>query len=237
MPIEFINNVLFGDSKLVSYYQLESTADSKGSNTLTNNGSTSFNAAKFNNGADFGSSNTTKWLSVANDLGIKSNINVTLAGWVNITTAPATNTRMCIFSLASFSVADRGFALFYKDNAGTKQLSIWAGGNNTLDFTTTLTTGTWYHVAIVRDSVGGICYLYLNGELVASTTVGGTGLGGFNNFIIGADESNANKLSGVVDDVAVFNRLLFKYEIKLIYFAHSTLKGISTITGLSTITF
>lgn len=236
MAVELANINLFNHSKLVSYYKLESTADSKGSNTLTNNGTTPFNAAKFNNGADFGSSNTTMWLSVANDLGIKSNVNATITGWVNITTAPASNTRMCIFSVASFSVVDRGFALFYKDNAGTKQLSVWAGSNNTLDFTTTLTTGTWYHVAIVRNSLASICYLYLNGVMVATTALGGSGLGGFNNFMIGADESNSNKLSGVVDDVAVFNGVLTPVEINTIYSSNHNFTGIGSITGLSSIT-
>jgi hypothetical protein len=49
---------------LTSYYKLEDTSDYYGTSTLTNNGTSSFNAGKVGNAWDGGASNSTKYLNV-----------------------------------------------------------------------------------------------------------------------------------------------------------------------------
>ena len=55
--IELYSTPLFTDSSLKAYYRLEDENDSKNSFTLTNTGSVAFNAAKFSNGMDTGTTN------------------------------------------------------------------------------------------------------------------------------------------------------------------------------------
>jgi len=60
-------------------------AMNKNSNDLTNNGTTAFVAAKFNNGADFGTANSTKYLSRAANI-VAGNSDLSVSLWVKLTT-------------------------------------------------------------------------------------------------------------------------------------------------------
>lgn len=72
-------------------------------------------------------------------------------------------------------------------------------------FTTTLSTNTWYHVAIVRSS--GVMAIYLDGQSQSLTAVGG-GVGGFNfssstALNIGALGGGSNSYNGNLDDIRI----------------------------------
>src|ERR1035437_6003654 len=90
---ELFTSGLFNDASLVSYYRLESTADAKGSNTLTNNNTVAFNAAKFNNGGDQGASNTNKYLSRADALGLNGSNPFSRSYWIKLQTEIASATQ------------------------------------------------------------------------------------------------------------------------------------------------
>ena len=85
--VELYSTPLYSDANLVAYYRLENTSDSKGSRTLTNNNSVTFTSAKFNNGANFGTTLANDlWLSYLGDnLGISGGA-CSLVGWINVNT-------------------------------------------------------------------------------------------------------------------------------------------------------
>src|SRR6478736_10076054 len=82
---ELASTSLINDANLIAYYKAENANDSKGSNTLTNNNTVAFSAAKFNNGFDGGSANTNKSMSIANALSFSGGAySITL--WVKLNT-------------------------------------------------------------------------------------------------------------------------------------------------------
>lgn len=220
MAREFVNTSLYNDANLVAYYKLENVNDSKGSYTLTNNGTVTFSAGKFNNAANFGSSNTSKYLTDTTNTGFGNNAQ-SYSAWINVTTAPATNAEAKIVMRLDNASPYLGFGLTYKDTGGTKYLTAFrlrgAVAWDYLNYATTLTTGVWYHVVSVWD--GTYLYLYLNGVLVAtsgSLSGNGTGNYGYYGTYIGG-YAGAEFFSGLIDDTAIFSRALTASEVKSIY--------------------
>ncbi len=206
---------LVSDANLVSYYKLEDTSDSKGSNTLTNNGSATFTSARYNNGANYGSANSTKWLSRADQLGIAGNSDLSVSMWVKLTDEITSGT-YTIFEHLSTTTANRYIACNYNYNSGTPQLDVNASAGTHATYTITLGTSVFHHIVVTRNVAGNVLTLYVDGASVATGTVG-TDTDGNNNFSIGASRAGLRFLSGVQDDVAVFNRVLTPTEVSTIY--------------------
>ena len=84
---------------------------------------------------------------------------------------------------------------------------------------TTMSTGVWWHVAVVLDATGG--HLYLNGNQVGSTTpmtMRPPSLGNTPNDWIGRSEFVANPyLDGAIDEFRIYNRALSATEISSLY--------------------
>src|SRR3990167_7184819 len=70
-------------TNLTNYFKLEDESDFWDTNTLTNGNSVTFTSAKVNNGANFGSTNTNKYLhnGDANDIGGGNN---SISLWVKL---------------------------------------------------------------------------------------------------------------------------------------------------------
>ncbi len=215
---------LFNDANLQAYYKLENTSDSKGANTLTNTGTTPFNAAKYNNGADFGANNSTKYLSVANALGWNGGA-YSIVGWVKISTEPSSGTYQQIFAVRHY-VTGTSLSVYYTDSSGQKQLLFWRGRIGVADEGPTvnisaLGTSAFHHLAITYDgtNVRG----YLDGSLIGGPTAA-SGNGNVNQYSDNATIGIApNQLgayvSGIEDDVAFFNKALSLAEIGTLYAA------------------
>lgn len=210
---EFLYNPLYTDPNLIAYYKLEDVTDSKCSYDLTNFNSTPFNAAKFNNGANQGASNTTKYLGVSSNLGIAGNGNITVCGWVKLNSN--VNGYMVFFQHASTTTINRQIQVYYTGpNAPGYKLIIFDGGNQT-GYSVNLFDGLWHHVAMTRAS-GGNSLLYLDGVEVASTSQSTTSYSA-NAFTIGSNDDGTSKASALFDDVVIFNRTLTPAEIYSIY--------------------
>lgn len=224
MP-QLLDTTLFADANLIAYYKLEDTADSKGAYTLTNNGTVAFNAAKFENGADLGTANTTKYLSVMNDMGI-TNGAVSISFWGKITAEPATNTIKNLFERGD-SGTDVRHRISYEDQSGVKALVFNRQrenvANDQFTYNVTLGTSIFHHFVITYD--GTTVHGFLDGAdigNVASSGNGGSGV--FSDYlIIGArmatqtDNTVSLYASAIIDDFAVFNRQLTAAEILDLY--------------------
>lgn len=209
-------------TNLRAYYKLEDVNDFfDNAFNLTNNNAVAFNAGKINNAADFGASNTNKYLSITNDLGITGG-NISMSIWVNITTTP---TGGGTYFLAEQSDAgiDVANSIFYRDNTGTPEI-VWkrdrAGQPATeIVSAVTLTEGTWFNLVYTYDGTNIEGFV----DTVSKGTTGSTGNGSnaINDiFTIGARNLTGSPslfTSGLVDEVGVWSKELSGTEISDLY--------------------
>lgn len=78
-------------------------------------------------------------------------------------------------------------------------------------------TNRWVHLCGTRDA-SGVANMYADSILSGTANQSsGTPAAGSGNVTIGADYNSANKVSGVMDDVRIYNRVLSAREIQQIY--------------------
>ena len=190
------------------------------SNTLTNNGVTTFTAGKFSNCADFGATNTTKWFSNAAALIDTSTAwQSTFWWWVNITTAPASWVVYNLFSC--IKNAGRQFEYKYANTWWTLELSFTTFDGSTastLTQTQTLTVGTWYLI-IWTINVNSV-KTYVNGvQLWATQTITATANGTtVNNFTVGRHPNASAWFScSQADETWAWTRELTSWEVSQLY--------------------
>lgn len=178
--------------------------------------------------------------------------NFTIETWVMFdklntpSTGPTPGQQYMVFKQNSQSSYFEGFGLI-KDrttNAGGDALSPAKGdifllevtsGTNTLEATgiTVIATNTWYHVAATRGS--NFIQIYVNGKLDAQTAVPFAQDYGNLPLYFGSSGQPAFdcKLSGALDEVALYNRVLSSNEIAAIYAAGSAGKCRTPPTNVS----
>lgn len=228
--MEMTKNNLFNYSSFLAYWKLEDTADSKGAFTLTNNGTVTFGSAKFSNGADLGTSNTTKYMSVANDLGITSGA-ISISLWVKL------NSEITTGSYAFFDHGDAGVdvrhRIQYDFNAGARCITFNRqkenSSNDQFTYTVNLGTSDWYNIVYSYD--GTTLRGYVNGVFVGSVACSGNGVSGvdIDYTYIGATRNNTplvtNYSNAIIDDVAVFNIGLTEGEARMINLNPQVVQG------------
>jgi RHS repeat-associated protein len=212
------NNTL--STSLVSYYKLEDTTDSASTNNLTNNNTASFNSGKVNNSADGGSSNTNKYLSTATNLGFGTGP-WSMAFWFNLDSSTGSSFPI---GIQTNSPSDRAMYVRVISGGGGAIWGEYASGRGFDEtrtvYSTTINTGTWYHVAYVYD--GSTPVLYVNGSAVGSnSTQNSGGSGGFVNAfgtLAYPDTSYVTSVfPGKVDEAGVWNKALSAQEVTDLY--------------------
>jgi hypothetical protein len=112
----------------------------------------------------------------------------------------------------------------------------WLGGgyntvapNFALNENKTLATGVWTHVICVREAKYAL--LFVNGVLVdslGSSTVKTPAYGtGTVKGYIGIRNGNTTPFNGSIDDVCIYNRALSRDEVKILYWAMTSVNDIS----------
>lgn len=210
---------------LISYYKLEDVNDSKSTNHLTNTGSATFPAGKIDSGVQFGSVNTTKYLSIDSSLGLALNgtDNWSIGGWINATSF-ITDDGTFFASMVKSSAREYGFCVV--KISGVFYWDLMVRGSSTLNYgyssdPATISTATWYHVFYTF--VGETAKIYVNGSLWKTYTVTNTGNVGVmtDKFKISGHAYNSqytnNLWSGMVDEFGVWNRTLTDAEIAILY--------------------
>ena len=214
---EFGTMSLRNDANLIEYYKLSAvTAEvTTPGNDLTNNGTTPFNAGKFGNAADFGATNSTKYLSNGGDLSYAGGA-YSYSLWVNVTTAPAADERDRL-AMSGDSTSKNEISLDYIDGTGTKKAEFYRGkpgvGADFYQVNQIFTVGTWYHFAGTYD--GATLRMYVDGvEIGTGLAASGSGSAATTEgFRVGADTGNTSLFSGVIDDLAIFSRALTAGEV------------------------
>jgi hypothetical protein len=144
-------------SNIISYWKLDEPSgnaiDSVGTATLTNNGTTTFTSALINNGADYGTANTTKYFrSGTNNLGIDGGA-ITISTWVKMRTEIGSAKQ--VIALQGSVTSQVNYIIYYDYNAGTRRLTFnrqkQAVTNNETSGNATLGTTQWHHVVLTYD--------------------------------------------------------------------------------------
>jgi hypothetical protein len=142
-----------------------------------------------------------------------------LAAWIKGDAWPSTGVRIFSNRLLVGNTGGYGFGVW---NGNSFRFTAF-GVTDVAQGLTTLNLGQWYHIAAVCSNQ--TVYFYLNGvyQGAGNGNIGATGiktspwplqLGGSPNFAAASDEE---PFTGLIDEAAVFSRLLTAAEIKAIY--------------------
>ena len=147
------------------------------------------------------------------DIGSSINASSTasIACWIKCNDVTTTRT---IFS----GGGNNGHIQFEIGRTSGKLSAVWSGAV-ILTGSTTLSSGNWYHVSLVRAGSFGpdgawTINLYVNGQLDATTTTASNpntsaGL----SYTIGCRSDRVNFYSGIIDDIRLYNRALSQAEV------------------------
>lgn len=198
-------------------------ADSKGSNTLTNNGSVSYSAGKIGNGAVFVSASS-KYLSIADasQSGLDLSGDFTFSLWAKCTTAPSSGNGWAL--IGKHDGGSRSYMLTYENNGGTKQLILRVSSDGTSTNQTASTinydlgTGTLHHIVVTHDTSGNVRF-YIDGVQSGSTLTGSkTSIyNGTSPFCIGGSPGGSGYFDGQIDEVGIWSRVLSNTEASYLY--------------------
>jgi hypothetical protein len=217
---ELYNTPLFTDPNLVAYYRLEDENDSKASYTMTNNGSCTFTTGKFANGVNFGSNNSSKSLRSTSDFGMTTGAR-SHSFWFK----PLRTPQEGVPEVAMINIYTNG-------SNGVRYIWQWQKGGGITYWiplvqrnapynpgfeATTFEIGRWFHVAIT-DS-GSEQHIYLDGQELGNGTVSGVSADVKNTTCLGYGCNRAfnDFASCMVDDAALFNRVLTPTEVLMLY--------------------
>lgn len=226
MP-ELLGLSLYNDANLQEYYQLEDLTGKNG-NTLTNNNTATFVAAKFGNGVSGGSSDANKSLSVASALGYGGGA-YSISLWVKLNTE-VSGTTYDFIELGDAG-SDTTLLISYADAGGGDAsltitrvaLGVSAPAVVTVDpyFGTT----NYNHIVLTYD--GSTLEGYLNSVSMGTIAASGSGSVAVTTglHILEGRTANTNNTLGIIDDVALFNRALTAAEVSTIYTQTSTPGG------------
>ncbi len=213
---------LINNANLIHYYTLEDVDDDKGSVDLTNGGTVAFNAAKFNNGADFGTSNSTKSLSTTNTVDIDGG-NISISCWVKLQTEIASGNYVLVHQGNNTSKTQ--YKINYNYNSGTQRIEAIRNKSGVASAVAshdvTMGTSNYFHIVLTYD--GSNVELFVDNVSRDTAASSGSGSGATTDgFAIGADADLNNKSSAIIDDVAVFSDELTSAEISALFNELST---------------
>jgi hypothetical protein len=208
-------------SGLIAFYRFDETsgtsaADSSGNNhTATLAGGATFGAGLQNNAVTLSGNN--QYVSLPT--GIVSGLSTfTITAWVKLAMSPQWNR---IFDFGS----DTTTYMFLTPNSGsTLRFSITTGGANAEEQinATSLTTGTWQHIALTLS--GGMGVLYVQGAQVAQSTtltLNPGSLGSTMHNWLGRSQYSADAyLNGQLDNVRIYSRALSPADVQALYVGH-----------------
>lgn len=123
--------------------------------------------------------------------------------------------------------------LFVKSNGKIAIYMICSSGSPLYDGTgaTTLTTGNWYHLALVYDATIGLIG-YVNGtQDGTSAAKGNINTTAISTYVGKSPSFASREFDGLIDDVRIYNRALSANEIQTLANSHNRLTITSGLVG------
>lgn len=178
---------------------------------LTNSGVVDYTAntpfAASTNAIDLESGESDYAVRTTDAMGITGGT-ITLEGWINPESLPTSGNLANLIHHGDAGTDVEEYIRLFND-AGTQKIQFVRLRQNTSEdaatFTTTLSLGTWYHVAVTYD--GSNVRGYLDGSLVAGPTAssGSGASAGVTGFWIGSNQGGSRFFDGQIDEVRVWN--------------------------------
>jgi hypothetical protein len=198
----------------------------------TNNGTLQGGTTDTNTGEvgqAFGFNGSTAYVSIPDNAALRPT-NLTVEAWVlfnslNSTGNASAGQQYIVFKQNTRTSYFEGYYLGKERGTGGDHfvfgVTSSAGVGVEADSGPVIATNVWYHVAGVRGS--NFVQLYLNGQMVAQTTVTFPQDYGTEPLFFGSSGESYwdGKLSGLLDEVSLYNRALASNEIAAIYAAGS----------------
>ena len=213
---------------LKAYYKMENANDFYvNAYNLTETGSPVYQTAVITNGLQLGSSNTTKYNSVANDMGITSG-SCSMVGWVKFGTIDGNRQ---VFAMHGDSGTFVRYILRATSTDFTLQRDKEGVGEQNAVYSATVSADTWYHVGGTYDTINA--RIYVTGTLRATTAASGNGSGGgFEGVVFGVQDAGANFFAkAILDEWGVWNKKLGTAEFVDLYNAGSGQTMVSVEEG------
>ena len=161
---------------------------------------------KFDGAMEFGGADM---VTVADDAALDLE-DFTLAAWVNI--PKISGAWQIVASKENRGPVGRNYGLFGNINTGVIHYSFTTGGTwKSFDAQTVVTDGEWHHVAGTYD--GSDFKLYIDGEVDAEVSPGTEPDTHDNVFFIGGCDVGGYWMSGIIDEVVLYDRSLSENEI------------------------
>ena len=169
---------------LVSYYKLDESSgtvlDTETTNDLTNSGAVANSTGKINTAYLFNLTTDVISTTSASSLPLVD-VSRTMACWFKATNFGGSTRPM--FSIGTGATNNAFSMAFGIGGSGDDILSLW-GYSNDYSGTTTLSTATWYHLAVTYNTSTGSLISYINGTKDIDTTASNFNTSG-TNIIIG----------------------------------------------------
>ncbi|MEO5366361.1 MAG: LamG domain-containing protein [Magnetococcus sp. WYHC-3] len=201
-------------------------ADSVGVNTLTDNNTVGSAAGQFSvTAADFEAAND-EYLSITDgsQTGLDIAGDLSFGAWFKPETVTAQY--HFLFGKSLHTGNQRGYYSYIYEESGTIYITFYISANGTSGATKSVTipalsTGTWYHVAVVYDASAGEVDFYIDGAQVGVTQTGlATSI--YNNtsmFAIGSYQA-LDYMDGMMQDAVLWTTELTSTEIDTLYDAY-----------------
>lgn len=192
--------------------------DSSGNslNSTITAGITQSNSGKFGKAASLPNNND-MFISVPHSADLDSSVTMSWEAWIYPTNVDG-NPRPIISKRQSTAVANYAYALFIF-TGGRMAIDIaGTGASQRFDTGYTFVANNWYHIAATYDGALGSNRLkfYVNGNLVSQHQPSATNIPATNSlapFRVGSLVGNTNTFRGLIDEVAVYSRVLLQAEI------------------------
>ncbi|MFH1726564.1 MAG: LamG-like jellyroll fold domain-containing protein [Elusimicrobiota bacterium] len=138
---------------------------------------------------------------------------ITIEAWINVREFPVSGVDRIAHKHQAYTLGiqdDHLYAGFWKTTEP-----------DTIASAATLEPDRWHHVAVVRGAVGDVARLYVDGVAAPFTSTAVSDMPVSENALfIGIDEDLATRVfNGLIDELAVYNRVLSAEEIRGVYFA------------------
>lgn len=219
---------------LISYWKLDESsgnaADAHGSNTLTNNNTTPFVAAKLNNGADL-ESGSSQFFSItdASQSGLDlAGTTLSFSFWIKHESF-YTSLGGGMSILSKDDSNQRQYTVSTRNNDGSGEArkirfsvfsSLTTNARDEYETTTQISVDTWYHVVFTFNGAStGI--IYLNGTSDYSqitSTFSGSIQDGTSRFELGSGGwGGQTYFDGIIDEVGIWSRDLTSAEVTQLY--------------------
>jgi hypothetical protein len=162
-------------------------------------------------------SGSSQYLSASDASAFDITGDLTMEAWAKFESLPSSGNTVVIAGKYDFDNDNRSYYLGYVNVSGTYKLRLATSANcisySEGDVTQTLSTGTWYHLAVSKN--GTTATFYVNGASVGTATVNSSQCNSNAQFAVGALVANSAGLffDGLIDDVRLWNLARSSTEI------------------------